>query len=213
MAAGISYFENLGLLPDNGRHGRTSRMNDRLKKNNRIKSTTPQTAAPHIHGTRKRFSDVTPQNKPGPFQTPTKNSDHIPLHPLWYTWKNVSMIPQFISSLFFGFYSFFAQMLRRLISSPRNRHSDPLSSTSLDLAYLTPNLIVMSTPASSFPTTLWRNPAEDVRRFLDANHPDMWRVWSLRGEGSDYLDKDLDGKGIEHHVLRGVDGSGTFWMA
>ena len=53
----------------------------------------------------------------------------------------------------------------------------------------------MSTPASSFPKTLWRNPTEDVRKFLDANHRDMWRVWSLRGEGSDYLDKDLDGKG------------------
>lgn len=106
------------------------------------------------------------------------------------------MISQFITSLFVDFYTFFAQMLRKLISSPRNRHSDPLSSTSLDLAYLTPNLITMSTPASSFPKTLWRNPAEDVKKFLDANHPDMWRVWSLRGEGSDYLDKDLDGKGM-----------------
>jgi len=54
----------------------------------------------------------------------------------------------------------------------------------------------MSTPASSFPKTLWRNPAEDVKKFLEANHRDMWRVWSLRGEGSDYLDKDLDGKGM-----------------
>lgn len=87
-------------------------------------------------------------------------------------------------------------MLRKLVSSPRKRHSDPLSSTSLDLAYLTPNLIVMSTPASSFPQVLWRNPTEDVRRFLEANHPAQWRVWSLRGEGSDYLDTDLDGKGI-----------------
>jgi len=85
-------------------------------------------------------------------------------------------------------------MLRKLISSPRNRHNDELSSTSLDLAYLTPNLIVMSTPASSFPKNLWRNPVEDVRKFLDANHKDNWWVWSLRGEGSDYFDKDLEGK-------------------
>ena len=89
-----------------------------------------------------------------------------------------------------------AQMLRKLISAPRNRHSDVLSSTSLDLAYLTPNLIVMSTPASAFPTTLWRNPIVDVRKFLDANHNGHWRIWSLRGEGNDYLDNDLDGKGI-----------------
>ena len=88
-----------------------------------------------------------------------------------------------------------AQMLRKLISFPRNRHSDELSSTSLDLAYLTPNLIVMSTPASTFPKILWRNPTEDVRKFLDANHSGQWRVWSLRGEGSDYLDDDFDGKG------------------
>jgi len=53
----------------------------------------------------------------------------------------------------------------------------------------------MSTPASAFPQTLWRNPTEDVRKFLDANHPNVWRVWSLRGEGSDYFDHDLDGKG------------------
>ena len=90
-----------------------------------------------------------------------------------------------------------AQMLRKLISSPRNRHSDVLSSTSLDLTYLTPNLIVMSTPASTFPQILWRNPTEDVKKFLDANHPGQWRVWSLRGEGSDYFDHDLDGKGNE----------------
>ena len=88
-----------------------------------------------------------------------------------------------------------AQLLRKLISSPRNRHSDALSDTSLDLAYLTPTLIVMSTPASTFPTTLWRNPTADVRKFLDANHRGEWRVWSLRGEGSDYFDHDLDGKG------------------
>jgi len=88
-----------------------------------------------------------------------------------------------------------AHLLRKIISFPRKRHSDVLSSTSLDLAYLTPNLIVMSTPASSFPKTLWRNPAEDVRKFLDANHPGQWWVWSLRGEGNDYFDHDLDGRG------------------
>ena len=90
---------------------------------------------------------------------------------------------------------FLPSMLRKLISAPRNRHADPLSSTSLDLAYLAPNLIVMSTPASSWPQILWRNPAEDVRKFLDANHAGQWRVWALRGEENDYLDKDLDEKG------------------
>ena len=90
-----------------------------------------------------------------------------------------------------------AQVLRKLVSSPRNRHFDALSSTSLDLAYLTPNLIVMSTPASTFPEILWRNPTEDVRKFLDANHPGQWRIWSVRGEGYDYHDDDFDGKGNE----------------
>src|SRR5271170_2271565 len=105
------------------------------------------------------------------------------------------MFISFLLAIFSPIYNLMAQMLRKLISSPRNRHSDALSSTSLDLAYLTPNLIVMSTPASAFPQTLWRNPTEDVRKFLDANHPNVWRVWSLRGEGSDYFDHDLDGKG------------------
>ena len=59
----------------------------------------------------------------------------------------------------------------------------------------------MSTPASVFPKTLWRNPIEDVRKFLDANHSGKWRVWSLRGEGHDYLDHDLDGKGKPHCPL------------
>jgi hypothetical protein len=107
----------------------------------------------------------------------------------------VSLVTAVLRALLSPLYTAMAQLLRRLISSPRNRHSDALSDTSLDLAYLTPNLIVMSTPASSFPTTLWRNPTVDVRKFLDANHLGEWRVWSLRGEGSDYFDHDLDGKG------------------
>lgn len=109
-----------------------------------------------------------------------------------------------------------AQMLRNLVSYHRNRHSDPLSSTSLDLAYLTPNLIVMSTPASTFPKNLWRNPTVDVRKFLDANHSGMWRVWSLRGEANDYLDEEFDGKGParpKRYLCKLISFSGTFWMA
>ena len=87
------------------------------------------------------------------------------------------------------------RMLQQLISYPRNRHIDAASSISLDLAYLTPNLIVMSTPASSFPKTLWRNPTDSVLKFLNANHGESWRIWSFRGEESDYLDKDLNEKG------------------
>jgi hypothetical protein len=122
------------------------------------------------------------------------------------------MFPPFLATFLSQIYAFFAQMLRKLISSPRNRHSDALSSTSLDLAYLTPNLIVMSTPASTFPKNLWRNPTEDVRKFLDANHPGVWRVWSLRGEANDYLDKDLDEKGKS--LLLSIDeDSGTFRLA
>jgi hypothetical protein len=113
----------------------------------------------------------------------------------------VSLLTALLRSLLSPLYTAMAQLLRKLISSPRNRHSDPLSDTSLDLAYLTPNLIVMSTPASSFPTTLWRNPTVDVRKFLDANHLGEWRVWSLRGEGSDYFDHDLDGKGNKFRLL------------
>ena len=119
-----------------------------------------------------------------------------------------SFLTTLISPLY-PLYAFFAAMLRKLISAPRNRHSDPLSSTSLDLAYLTPHLIVMSTPASAFPKTLWRNPTVDVRKFLDANHPGKWRVWSLRGEGHDYLDHDLDGKGMNpflHLMEVGLEG-------
>ena len=102
---------------------------------------------------------------------------------------------RFLTNILTSIYNIFANMLRKLISSPRNRHSDPLSSTSLDLAYLTPNLIVMSTPASTFPKNLWRNPTEDVRRFLNANHGDEWKIWSLRGEANDYLDRDLHDRG------------------
>ena len=49
----------------------------------------------------------------------------------------------------------------------------------------------------------------DVRKFLDANHPGKWRVWSLRGEGHDYLDHDLDGKGMNpflHLMELGLEG-------
>jgi len=107
----------------------------------------------------------------------------------------IPLLTSLVHSVLGTLYEQMAQLLRKLISSPRNRHSDPLSDTSLDLAYLTPNLIVMSTPASAFPKTLWRNPTVDVRKFLDANHPGAWRVWSLRAEASDYFDHDLDGRG------------------
>ncbi|BFZ65380.1 Telomerase protein component 1 [Saitoella coloradoensis] len=95
-------------------------------------------------------------------------------------------------------------LLRTLISSPRIRHHDPHTKTSLDLCHLTPQIIVMSMPAPSFPRTLYRNPLRDVQRYLEGTYGDRYTVWEFRAEGAEYVDEDFGGRVlhypfVDHH--------------
>ncbi|GAO52425.1 hypothetical protein G7K_6503-t1 [Saitoella complicata NRRL Y-17804] len=89
-------------------------------------------------------------------------------------------------------------LLRTLISSPRIRHHDPLTKTSLDLCHLTPQIIVMSMPAPSFPRTLYRNPLREVQRYLEGTYGERYAVWEFRAEGAEYADEDFRGR-VWHH--------------
>ena len=84
--------------------------------------------------------------------------------------------------------------VRAIVSSNRTRTNDASTQTSLDLAYITPNIIVMSTPAATFPRTLYRNPVDQVRKFLDHYHKDHYCIFNFRGEGRDYADEAFHGR-------------------
>ena len=85
-------------------------------------------------------------------------------------------------------------IVRAIVSSNRTRTNDESTSTSLDLAYITSNIIVMSTPAATFPRTLYRNPVDQVRKFLDHYHRDHYCIFNFRGEGRDYADEAFHGR-------------------
>ena len=83
--------------------------------------------------------------------------------------------------------------LRAIVSSNRTRMYDESTSTSLDLSYITDKIIVMSTPATVFPKTMYRNPVVQVRKFLDTHHENHYVIFNFQGEDSDYSNEDFHG--------------------
>ncbi|OLL23317.1 Phosphatidylinositol 3,4,5-trisphosphate 3-phosphatase and dual-specificity protein phosphatase PTEN [Neolecta irregularis DAH-3] len=82
-------------------------------------------------------------------------------------------------------------MIRSLIAHPRIRHTE--DHVSLDLAYITPQIIVMSMPAA-WPKSIYRNSIGDVRSFLDTRHPNQWWIWEFMAEGAGYTNNDMDNR-------------------
>ncbi|KAK3618288.1 Telomerase protein component 1 [Elasticomyces elasticus] len=87
-----------------------------------------------------------------------------------------------------------ASLLRAIVSSPRNRHSE----SDLDLCYITDHLIATSGPGASYPQHLYRNPLKDLVKFLDSKHRDHWAIWEFRAEGTGYEDDEVYGR-IRHY--------------
>ncbi|PWW76423.1 phosphatases II [Tuber magnatum] len=52
----------------------------------------------------------------------------------------------------------------------------------------------MSVPATEFPKNAYRNPLDQVVKFLDSKHGRSWRIWEFRAEGTGYKDEDVFGR-------------------
>lgn len=79
-------------------------------------------------------------------------------------------------------------MLRLLVSFPRKTFKDSSTGKKLDLAYITPNLLVTSMPVDDYLRSTYRNSATDLRNYLDKNHKDHWQIWNFRFETSGAYD-------------------------
>lgn len=69
------------------------------------------------------------------------------------------------------------------------------------LANLASNLfltvIATSGPASAYPKRVYRNPTDELVRWLDKQHPDQWYIWEFRAEGTGYPDEEVHNR-IHH---------------
>ncbi|XP_063474904.1 phosphatidylinositol 3,4,5-trisphosphate 3-phosphatase TPTE2 isoform X1 [Symphalangus syndactylus] len=71
------------------------------------------------------------------------------------------------------------KLMRRLVSENKSRYTR--GGFDLDLTYITERIIAMSFPSSGR-QSFYRNPIEEVVRFLDKKHPNHYRVYNLCSE-------------------------------
>lgn len=76
-------------------------------------------------------------------------------------------------------YRHFTKAARQTVSQNKRRYQK--DGFDLDLCYVTERVIAMSFPSSGV-RKLYRNPIEDVARFLDTKHQDHYRVYDLCSE-------------------------------
>ena len=88
-----------------------------------------------------------------------------------------------------------ASILRYCVAGPKKQYFTGTST--LDMAYITPNLIVCSMPTSSYIKGWYRMWLADLLEFLDEKHRDNWRIWNLQSEATGYGDEEVFGR-IEH---------------
>ena len=70
-----------------------------------------------------------------------------------------------------------SNILRTWVSHNRNRFKDPSENVNVDLSYITDRIIAMAFPApnGNF-ESVFRNNAQDVKRFLDKRHKGAYKV-------------------------------------
>ncbi|GME42815.1 Protein-tyrosine phosphatase receptor/non-receptor type [Neofusicoccum parvum] len=87
-----------------------------------------------------------------------------------------------------------ASLLRQIVAGPRARHPE----AGLDLCYVTDSIIATSGPSGTYPQRAYRNPLDQLVKFLDKNHADKWAIWEFRAEGTGYPDEEVYGR-IYHY--------------
>lgn len=87
-----------------------------------------------------------------------------------------------------------ASILRSIIAGPRAKHTE----SNLDLCYVTPFLIATSGPSSTYPQRAYRNPLDQLVKYLDKAHGDNWCIWEFRAEGTGYPDSEVYGR-VRHY--------------
>ncbi len=87
-----------------------------------------------------------------------------------------------------------ASLLRQIVAGPRSRHPE----AGLDLCYVTPFIIATSGPSSTYPQLAYRNPLDQLVKWLDDKHGDNWCIWEFRAEGTGYPDESVYGR-IKHY--------------
>ena len=73
------------------------------------------------------------------------------------------------------------RVFRHLVSQNKKRHQD--GDFDLDLTYLTDEIIAMGLPASGS-EAMYRNPIDEVVRFLETHHAERYKVFNLCNERS-----------------------------
>ncbi|KAL9114453.1 MAG: hypothetical protein Q9227_001534 [Pyrenula ochraceoflavens] len=80
-----------------------------------------------------------------------------------------------------------ASILRQIVAGPRARHPE----ANLDLCYVTDNIVATSGPATTYPKRAYRNPTDQLVKFLDEKHGTEWSIWEFRAEGTGYPDSEV----------------------
>lgn len=78
-------------------------------------------------------------------------------------------------------------LLRQLVAGPRSRHPE----AGLDLCYVTDQIIATSGPSGTYPQRAYRNPLDQLVKFLDYKHGQDWSIWEFRAEGTGYPDSEV----------------------
>lgn len=90
-----------------------------------------------------------------------------------------------------------ASIIRYCTAAPKKQFFT--GSSTLDMAYITPNLIVCSMPTSNVIKGWYRIWLKDLLAYLNEKHGySNWRIWNLQAEQTGYGDEEVGGK-IEHY--------------